>query len=165
MKETCAALILGTLTIFVCGCSTSPEHLSGPDLDTLNFGLGAVVRTPVDSEAFSGGLIPPAVQHGFAIVDFRARRDEYDRVVVVGEVQNVGTATKGVELQAALRDVAGRLVAVGHFYPAGDYSIGPNQTWPFAHSFGKQEDGVAAELRIVGSFRTIGNVSATSLAR
>lgn len=165
MKETCGVLLIGSVMVFVCGCATAPEHLSGPDLDTLNFGLGAVVRTPVEGESFSSGPTPPAVQYGFAIVDFRARRDEYDRVVVVGEVQNVGTATKGVELQAALRDAAGRLVAVGHFYPAGNYSIGPNQTWPFAHSFGKQQDGVAAELRIVGSFRTIGNVSAASLAR
>jgi hypothetical protein len=165
MKETCAALFLGTLTILAFGCSTSPEHLSAPDLDALNFGPAAVARAPVDGETVGNVLTPPAMQHGFAILDLRARRDEYDRVFVVGEVKNVGTVTKGVELQAALRDAGGRLVAVGHFYPAGDYSIGPNQTWPFAHSFGKQEDGVEAELRIVGAFRTIVNLGTVSLMR
>jgi len=164
MKEMYAVLLLGILMIVSAGCSTSPENLSSVDFDEWNFGLGAVARASINGETTSN-LAPPAVQHGFAVVDFRARRDEYDRVFVVGEVKNVGVATKGVEMQATLRDAAGRVVAVGHFYPAGDYSIGPDQTWPFAHSFGKQLDGVEAELRIVGSFRTIGNISTVSLAR
>ena len=165
MKKACAVLILGAMAVSFCGCATSPELLSGPDPEALNFSLGAVVRAPVDGKAFTSGFAPPAVQHGFAVLDLRARRDEYDRVIVVGEVKNVSTATKGVELQAALRDAGGRVVAVGHFYPAANYSIGPNQTWPFAHSFGKQLDGVEAEVRIVGAFRTIGNLTTVSLAQ
>ena len=62
---------------------------------------------------------------------------------------------RGVELQAALRDTNGRLVAVGHFCPASYKNITPGETWPFSYSFGKQEGIARAELRIVGGFRTL----------
>ena len=165
MKQTCAVLLCGMAVLLACGCATSPEQWSGSDFSdfgALDFGLGAVARAAVDGEP-RPDLISPAIQHGFAVLDFRARRDEYDRVYVVGEIRNVGVEMKGVELQATLRDGTGRVVAVGHFYPAADYSIAPNQNWPFAHSFGKQTDGVEAELRIVGAFRTIDNLSTVSL--
>ncbi len=46
-------------------------------------------------------------------------------------------------------------LAVGHFYPASYRNIVPDETWPFTYSFGRQEDAVEAELRIVGAFRTM----------
>jgi len=98
-------------------------------------------------------------REGFAVLDFRARRDEYDRVYVVGEVKNTGLGAKGVELQASLRDDDGRLLAVGHFYPASFTNIEPTENWPFAYSFGKHEDAVRAELRIVGAFRAMDTLS------
>jgi hypothetical protein len=67
-----------------------------------------------------------------------------------------------VELQAALRDANDRLVAVGHFCPASYKNIAPGETWPFSYSFGKQEGIVNAELRIVGSFRTMDILDTTS---
>ena len=141
------AVVLG------CGCSSSPEQ----ELDPMTVGESAdVVESSIASElAPTSAKSPPQmVRHGFAVLDFRARRDEYDRVSVIGEVKNVSPALQGVELQAILRDAAGRLVAVGHFYPASNTSIKPNETWPFAYSLGRQSDAVKAELRIVGAFRT-----------
>ena len=93
--------------------------------------------------------------HGFTILGFRAIRDGFGQVSVVGEIKNTGSASKGVELQASLRDAGGRILAVGHFYPASHRNIVPDETWPFTYSFGRQGDAVEAELRIVGSFRTI----------
>jgi hypothetical protein len=90
--------------------------------------------------------------------------DEYDRVYIVGEVRNTGPAPRGVELQATLRDAGGRILAVGHFYPASHTNIRPGETWPFAYSFGKQQDAVQAELRIVGAFRTMDLRSVASVA-
>jgi len=94
-------------------------------------------------------------REGFAVLDFRARRDEFGRVYVVGEVKNTGLAAQGLELQASLRDGDGRLLAVGHFCPASYTNIMPTEAWPFAYSFGKQEDAARAELRIVGTFRAM----------
>ncbi len=89
------------------------------------------------------------------MLEFRAIRDDYGMVSVVGEIKNVGPAARGVELQAVLRDGNGRLTAVGHFYPASYKNIVPDETWPFSYSFGNRRDAVLAELRIVGAFRTI----------
>ncbi len=87
---------------------------------------------------------------------FRALRDDYGSISVVGEVKNVGLAARGVELQAALRGTNGRLVAVGHFCPASYQNIAPGETWPFSYSFGRQEQGIHhAEMRIVGAFRAV----------
>ena len=98
---------------------------------------------------------PCLERHGFAILSFRAIRDIYSQVSVVGEIRNTGAAARGVELQASLRDTHGRLLAVGHFFPASYQSIAPGEVWPFTYSFGRQEDAADAELRIVGAFRTI----------
>jgi hypothetical protein len=92
---------------------------------------------------------------GFAVLYFRAIQNDFGRISVVGEVRNVGASARGVELQAALRDANGRLVAVGHFCPASYKNITPGETWPFSYSFGKQEGIAHAELRIVGAFRTL----------
>jgi len=101
--------------------------------------------------------------HGFAIFNFRAVRDDYGQISVVGEIENIGFASRGVELQASLRDAGGRVIAVGHFCPAANRNIAPGESWPFAYSFGRQEDAVNAELRIVGAFRTMDilNVAST----
>ncbi|MCU0918359.1 MAG: FxLYD domain-containing protein [Planctomycetes bacterium] len=110
----------------------------------------------------TGSTGPCLVQHGFAILTFRAVRDDYGQVSVIGEIKNAGPARQGVELQAALRDAGGRVVAVGHFYPAAYRNIVPGETWPFTYSFGRQADAVGAELRIVGTFRTMDILSAAS---
>jgi hypothetical protein len=107
----------------------------------------------VDADCCQSG--PQLAREGFAVLDFRARRDVYDRVYVVGEIKNAGAAIHGVELQASLRDAEGRLLAVGHFYPASATNIKPGETWPFAYSFGKQQKAAEAELRIVGAFRSM----------
>ncbi len=94
-------------------------------------------------------------QDGFALLYFRAIQDGFGGVSIVGEVRNVGSVARGVELQASLRDANGRVVAVGHFCPASYKNIAPGETWPFSYSFGKQEGIVKAEMRIVGAFRTL----------
>ena len=126
-------------------------------------GCGGSMRTekaqipaasPGSAESKGGPASPCLEREGFAVFGFRAIRDSFGQVSVVGEVRNTGPGARGVELQAALRDAGGRLVAVGHFCPASNRSIAPNETWPFAYPFGRQEDAIDAELRIVGSFRT-----------
>lgn len=109
---------------------------------------------------------PCLEQHGFAVFAFRAIRDSYGHLSVVGEITNTSSAARGVEMQASLRDTSGRIVAVGHFCPASNRNIVPGESWPFTYSFGRQEDAVDAELRIVGSFRTtdILNTPADNLA-
>ncbi len=104
-------------------------------------------------------------QHGFAVLDFRAIRDGYGKVSVIGEVRNVGKAARGVELQATLRNSDGRVLAVQHFQPASDSSIVPGEAWPFGYSFGRQPDAVKAELRIVGAFRTIDALNVAAAAQ
>jgi len=116
-----------------------------------------VVTTSVVPVVDSSGGHAQLVRSGFAIRDFRAIRDEYGRVHAIGEIENVGTATRGVELQVALRDTGGRLVSVGHFCPAAGNNIVPGEIWPFTHSFGTQDQGALAELRIVATFRSMGD--------
>ena len=84
---------------------------------------------------------------------------------VIGEIKNTGFGARAVELQATLRDGNGRILAVGHFYPASYTNIQPNETWPFAYSFGRQDDVAQAELRIVGAFRTMDTVDVAYIAR
>ena len=149
MKTFGVVLLAGGLALLGCGCAGSPSPPAGETA-----GLGG--------HADQAGL---RLEHqGFAVLEFRARVDEYDRVYVVGEVQNVGSAARGVELQAALRDADGHIVAVGHFYPASHTNISPGQRWPFAYSFGKQEQAAEAELRIVGAFRTMDLTSVAYLS-
>ncbi len=141
--------LLGGLALFVCGC-VSPLQAQR-----------AVVAAPLEQEQSAGQAMaeprpkptgPCLEQDGFAVLDFRAIRDDYDRVSVFGEVTNVGILLKGVELQATLRNAGGRLVAVGHVYPAAYKNIRPGETWPFTYAFGRQPDATRAELRIVGTF-------------
>lgn len=126
-------------------------------------GCGRSVRTenpqipranPVSAKPKTSPASPCLEREGFAVFGFRAIRDSFGQVSVVGEIKNTGPGARGVELQASLRDAGGRLVAVGHFCPASNRNIAPNGTWPFSYSFGRQEDALDAELRIVGSFRT-----------
>ncbi len=122
---------------------------------SLSTGSAADQSLKIETTQPKGAPATPCVEgHGFAIFGLRAIRDVYSRVSVVGEVKNVGTATRGVELQASLRDTSGRLLAVGHLCPASNRNIVPGESWPFTYSFGVQGDAAQAELRIVGAFRT-----------
>ena len=143
MKVTYICLYLGGLALALCGCATSQPQAE------------QTIIGPSGSERAVEASTPRLARDGFAVLEFRAMRDGYDRVHIVGEVKNVSTAARGVELQASLRDAEGRLLAVGHFYPASNHNIMPNETWPFAYSFGRYDEGIRAELRIVGGFRTI----------
>lgn len=154
MKGFCVRLLLVGLASLALGCSAAseksrPERLGVSDV--------TVVTTSVVPVVDSSGGHPQLVRSGFAIRDFRAIRDEYGRVHAIGEIENVGTATRGVELQVALRDRGGRLVSVGHLCPAAGNNIVPGEIWPFTHSFGKQDQGALAELRIVDTFRSMGD--------
>jgi hypothetical protein len=124
-------------------------------LSLLACGCARFLRSPAREQGQAAlASQPPLEQHGFTVLHFRAVADDYGVISVIGEIRNTGTAARGVELQAALRDADGRLVAVGHFCPASYKNIAPGETWPFAYSFGKQEGVADAELRIVGAFRT-----------
>jgi hypothetical protein len=140
MKAIHAILFAGGVLLLVCGCTVSPPKPAADDIDLST------------DKAQAGPLVEA---YGFAVLDFRVRRDEYDRVYVVGEVKNTGILARGVELQATLRDADGRVETVGHFYPASYMNIQPGETWPFAYSFGRQNDATKAELRIVGAVRTL----------
>jgi hypothetical protein len=112
----------------------------------------ATVAEPVEPRSPARAYLE---QHGYVIRDFRAIRDEYGQVSVVGEIENTGPGARGVELQATLRNADGRVLAVGHFFPAGSRNIAPGEIWPFTYAFGHQENADRAELRVVGVFRTM----------
>jgi len=143
-----AILLFGGAFLFLGGCAGFWPGQGGDK--AVSAGSGAA---QVGIDGCESG--PRLEREGFAVLDFRARRDEFDRVYVVGEVKNNGLAAQGLELQASLRDRDGRLLAVGHFCPASYTNIMPTEAWPFAYSFGKQEDAARAELRIVGTFRAM----------
>ena len=120
----------------------------------------ADVSTSTETKTDSGRPYPE--RHGFTVLNFRAIRDVYNQVSVIGEIKNTGSTGRGVELQASLRDTSGRLLAVGHFFPSSYESIAAGETWPFTYSFGRQGEAAGAELRIVGAFRTIDILSVAS---
>lgn len=154
MKRIGMRFFLVGLASLAVGCAAAPGRLAG---DPLELRDGSVAVTPSTQPADPGGSRLRLVGRGFAVRDFRVIRDEYGRVHVLGEVQNVGAATHGVELQAALRDANGRLLSVGHFCPAAGNNIAPGEVWPFTYSFGRQDQGVRAELRVVDAFRSMGD--------
>ncbi len=144
------ALVVGLL-LLVGGCASLRQvgRALIPGGSAQSQPAGASTETKTDSGS------PCLERHGFAILTFRAIRDVYNQVSVIGEIKNTGSAARGVELQASLRDTSGHIMAVGHFFPSSYQSIVPGETWPFTYSFGRQEDAADAELRIVGTFRTI----------
>lgn len=154
MKGIGIRLLLVGFVSLTAGCSVAPEESMSAAVASRE----ATVATASVRQAgeYSGSHVP-LVRCGFTVRDLRAIRDEYGRVHVLGEVQNVGAAARGVELQAALRDADGRLLSVGHFCPAAGNNIVPGEMWPFTYSFGKQDQGVRAELRIVDAFRSMGD--------
>jgi hypothetical protein len=155
MKRIHAVLLAGGLILLSCGCAASPPVGAVDAIGSSQDQPKQVDRSPV-------GPRPLLEAQGFAILDFRARRDEFDHVCVVGEVKNTGSLERGVELQATLRDTDLRVVAVGLFHPASYRNIKPGETWPFAYSFGRQEGVVRAELRIVGAFRAMDMLNVAS---
>ena len=147
------AVVLVTGLLLLAGGCAGPWRAGKASIPA-GRGTGQPAKGAISAEP-EGNLAHPCLErHGFAVFGFRAIRDIYGQVSVVGEVKNTSSAARGVELQASLRDAGDRLVAVGHFCPASNRNIAPNETWPFTYSFGRQEDAVEAELRIVGSFRT-----------
>ncbi len=161
--KTIGAIVLGMgLLLLVCGCTASRQA------GKASLGAGPGPEPPARDAISGRPQGRPAnsslERHGFAILGFRAIRDNFGQVSVIGEIKNTGSASKAVELQASLRDAGGRLLAVGHFYPASYRNIVPDETWPFTYSFGRQEDAVEAELRIVGAFRTMDIPSVASAA-
>jgi len=152
--RTIRAIVLGVgFLLLVCGCAASPQAQKaslGAHPGPKPAAKGVTAARPQGRPANSS-----LEYQGFTVLGFRAIRDHLGQVSVIGEIKNTGSASKGVELQASLRDAGGRLLAVGHFYPAVYRNIVPDETWPFTYSFGRQEDAVEAELRIVGAFQTI----------
>jgi hypothetical protein len=140
-------VLAGGLVLAACGCEMSPQ--------TQGFAESPLAAGPREPTLC-------LEQYGFAVLDFRAVRDEYGRVSAVGEIRNVGSGPRGVELQATLRNAEGRIVAVGFFYPASYRSIVPGEVWPFTYSFGNRQEAVRAELRITGTFHTIDVMSTVS---
>jgi len=147
------------------GCSTAPEHLSSGARNSFDTGVGGSLKAPIGGDGIVGVSICPMEHKGFAVLDFRARRDEHGMVYVIGEVKNVGTATQGVELQVVLRDTEDGVVAVGSFYPAANHSIAPNDIRSFAYSLGRHPNGVRAEVRIIRTFYTMDTLGMAALPR
>jgi hypothetical protein len=153
MRTICAIVLGAGLSLLVCGCAASRQaEKASLGADS---GQGPPAKASVSGAPKSRPANASQERHGFTVLGFRAIRDRFGQVSVVGEIKNTGSASKGVELQASLRDAGGRILAVGHFYPASYRNIVPGEAWPFTYSFGRQEDAVEAELRIVGAFRTI----------
>jgi hypothetical protein len=153
MRRIHVIVLAVSVALLACGCATSRR--AGKASIPAGPGKGQPAENSTSTQPKGCPVSPCLAQYGFAIYDFRAIRDDYDRVSVIGEIRNVGSATRGVELQASLRDTGGHIAAIGHFCPASNRNIVPGDTWPFTYSFGRQEDSVQAELRIVGVFRTM----------
>ena len=147
MTRTLIIAFLAGLSLTACGCTGSPQAGGAP---------GAQGQA-------AGASRPALQQHGFAVLYFRAIQNDFGSVSVIGEIKNIGAAARGVELQASLRDANGRLIAVGHFCPASYKNIAPGEIWPFSYSFGRQEGIAHAEMRIVGSFRTMDVLDVSSV--
>ena len=164
MKRIQVIALIGGLLLLASGCAVSSP--GGPEeaASSAEGGIAVAVQDPAGGGPQEGMSKARLTQSGFAVLDFRAIRDGYDRVSVIGEIRNIGKAARGVELQATLRNSDGRVLAVGHFYPASDRNIVPGEAWPFGYSFGRQMDAVVAELRIVGAFRTIDVLNVASIA-
>jgi len=145
MTRTSIIAFLAASLLFACGCARLLRFRKAPEQ----------AQTAAVSQ-------PLLAQYGFTVLHFRAVADEYGGISVVGEIRNTGSAARGVELQASLRDANGRVVAVGHFCPASYRNIAPGESWPFAYSFGRQEGIADAELRIVGAFRATDTLNPTS---
>jgi hypothetical protein len=152
MTKVHVMVLAGSLALLVCGCGD--ESQSQSLLDSIRPAEGRVAAEPVSATSRGRAEGPRLERYNFAVSGFRAIRDEFGMVSIVGEITNVGTLARGVELQATLRDARGRTTAVGYFYPISG-NIMPEDTWPFGYSFGRQRDAVLAELRIVGIFRSI----------
>lgn len=165
MKGTGSVRFLAFLSLLVGGCSVAPEHLASTPLDSDEPVLISSMQSPVDEGTVAINPSSPMVYRGFAVLDFRAKRDEHGMVFIVGEVKNVGAATQGVELQAVLRDGNDRVVAAGNFCPAANHSIIPDEVRPFAYSLGRHDDGMHAELRIVRTFYTMDTLGIAALPR
>lgn len=148
------------ILLLVGGCTASRQAGKA----SLGAGLGSQppAQDSISGEPNDRPADASLERHGFAVLGFRAIRDRFGQVSVIGEIKNTGSASRAVELQAALRDGGGHILAVGHFYPASYRNIVPDETWPFTYSFGRQEDAVEAELRIVGAFRTMDILSFAS---
>jgi hypothetical protein len=123
------------------------------------------MQSSADDGAIAINHSNPMVYRGFAVLDFRAKRDEHGMVFIVGEVKNVGPATQGVELQAVLRDENDHVVAAGNFCPAANHSLAPDEVRPFVYSLGRHDDGIHAELRIVRTFYTMDTLGIAALPR
>jgi hypothetical protein len=165
MKKTCVLMLIVVSLVWGGGCSTAPEHLDFGTADSDVAEPRSSLGTRFGAGSVDGGFTGSLVVQGFAVLGFRATRDEHGRVFVVGEVKNVGQATQGVELQVTLRDRADRAIAVRNFCPGANHSIAPNDTRPFAYAFGRQEGGVRAELRIIRTFYTMDTLGLAALVR
>ena len=164
MRTICTVSLVVLLLVLADGCATTPEHLVSRTEDAQSGSLGGSLNAPIGGKV-AGISAYPMVNEGFAVLEFRAKRDERGAVFVIGEVKNVGTATQGVELEVVLRDREDRALAVGRLCPAANHSIAPNDTQPFAYSLGRHEDGVRAELRIVRTFYTMDTLGIAALPR
>ena len=165
MKSRGSVRFLVILSLLVGGCSVAPEQLSSIPRDADEPVLISSMQSPADDGVVAANPLNPMVYQGFAVLDFRAKRDEHGMVFVVGEVKNVGAATQGVELQVVLRDGSDRVVAAGNFCPAANHSIVPDEVRPFAYSLGRHDDGIHAELRIVRTFYTMDTLGIAALPR
>ncbi len=129
MRTICTIVPAISLLLLVCGCTASrPAQKAslgaGPAHEPA--GKDTISREPKDHPVNAC-----LERDGFTILGFRAVRDSFGQVSVIGEIKNTGSGSKAVELQASLRDAGGRLLAVGHFYPASYRNIAPDETWPF----------------------------------
>jgi hypothetical protein len=163
MGTTRAFVLTVILLLLACGCTASRQA------EKASLGASPAeeprARGSISGEPDNRPANACLEGHGFTILSFRAIRDRFGQVSVIGEIKNTGSASRGVELQASLRDAGGRLLAVGHFYPASYRNIVPDEAWPFTYAFGRQEDAVQAELRIVGVFRTMDILNVASATR
>jgi len=142
-------IVLGASLISMCGCREPAQHKTPEDLKTSSR-LATVKDDARQSNRRVAAEHETRIQrHGFAVLDFHRRQSDSGTIWIVGEVQNRGTISQGVELQGILRDRAGRVVAERTFWPASTTNIRSGETWPFEYPFGRYGNVAHIELRII----------------
>jgi len=93
-----------------------------------------------------------ASKPNFKIIDcYGVRRSSDNAFRVIGEVQNIGDVSAGVQIEAIARDRNGRLVGSVKFWPNSVSNIPPNSSTGIGHTITKDHSATEMECRIVST--------------
>lgn len=101
------------------------------------------------SSAQTASFEPPLISTSDFEILSTSSRWEYGRLIVVGEVQNLGRVPAGVKLEAIARDENGTLLDSEEFWPASIRNIEPGETTGIEISLTKNTNVAKYEVRVI----------------